>query len=711
MDNGWMQDTEADDIHSLCCIRNRGERTVEICRFADLDTYTGTFSPYSFPRGTDFYAAERDLLYGSLSLVGEPDSIALFTWHPYQDNNNAWKTEVRNCDLDWIEVITSTYENPDKIVEQIRNGWRPPYPLSTWHSLLITCRTMSSQAVSVLIPRDAFVSREGKLYFADGVIHLKTGAINVSRDTALCTYRYAQSTNRRYMINADCFVQTSTVAVQSTDTVVDSVIQAQIQKIDQSLMTRKEKQAARYALTKLSLPTVSQMIAERLQCSTEHAQELVEQYLSSRQHLLDEDAVLCLVDTLIANNSSYVQTLRMKVEEDWRKQQAELLAAAQSRVDTLQVQYEEIQSKVQAAKDAVEKAERQRLICEEQAQDALQLQADIDAQIKQKLAAIVQNRAAALVETAFLQAALPSSEAAVPATISPAVTQSYSIDAPDQPETLADSALSESMADAEEAWKELCASKNLENIASELTALCFAAYACHQPLLFAGEAAESAADLYASSIIGSVCTKVWLARDTDESALLLDIEKVPHDFICIVNGLERGYDTTRRLMQHFSDSTFVVTIPHAEALAMEPDSLFSTFIPVLLDCFCADTHFQPLQPFSCASNLQTYEQPKPKELAKVISTQQKWFDGGFTSPLLRRRCASMAAFIERFYRDNFLSAGSAEEASLVLLFFSLMKCLNRKESVSRIFDRTTTMNDDLRELLLAYAGIKKESEE
>ena len=90
-----------------------------------------------------------------------------------------------------------------------------------------------------------------------------------------------------------------TVEVKSKDEIVGSIIW---QFIDKDALPRKERQAARKALEKLSMPSIVEMIAARFQCSNTQAEKYAEEYIVRTHAKLEATDTQRLIELLIEND-------------------------------------------------------------------------------------------------------------------------------------------------------------------------------------------------------------------------------------------------------------------------------------------------------------------------------------------------------------------------------------------------------------------------
>lgn len=694
-----------ESIISLCYAGNDNGKTLELCRIADF--VDGHFTPYLVNRELEFYADQRDLIYESLNtLNAEPGSIAVYEWKVYLNDNGKWWTEARKSDVDWIEVISSGQDTPENLVDIIKQGWLKSDSYDGKHDLIVCCKAIGDKSKAIYIPAKALVTKEGKVYFSDDVLFLDVGSINKRTDCESCRCRCSPNDMRKYLLRVENWQVSSTVKVLSESDIVDRIIRQMIQQIGKELLTRKERQAVRSALDKLSAPSAVDTVAQALKCTRKDAQKHVDSYLASQKIRLDHDTAIAIMEALIANDSYYVQTLQMKVEEGWKRQNNELFDHAKADLDAVNAALQEKKEQLRKADEALVVKQDQQQICERSAEAAIQLQNDVEKAIQERLMRIQEDRAAALVEAAW---ALPIS--AYPTSVSEQTAmrtcKAFSVIAPNILDEIPNKSIPDRLFDSLESWNKLCSDKA---ISDELTVYLFAAFACKQPLIIAGECATIVADLFARSVSGSGCTKVYISGEASANEIIQTLKDVNHEFVCIVDALDSGYRVARELMALMDDTLFILTTPHTESLLIEPASLFTTVFPVLTDFFYTGEAKIDMPLGNCKDGLRrdVYSSPNKQQLRSIQIEQGKWFPNGFYAPLLKRRCALIQYNVYQLCKDCELGKDIAERTCMRFLFMPLMKCLGKLNVIKDVLSTSGSLDDIQKERLLSFIGISEE---
>ena len=245
-----------------------------------------------------------------------------------------------------------------------------------------------------------------------------------------------------------------------------------------------------------------------------------------------------------------------------------------------------------------------------------------------------------------------------------------------------------------------------------MAAFFLASYALKQHLIISGECAEKLADTAARIASGRDCVKVYASDHCNVTDLIREITAVPHDCICLLNGLEQNHNVVKAMMNHFNDSLFILTVPYHESLVMEPASLYTTFFPVCSEEFCVGAFAtDDSDRLSCKLDLRSKQHTNPdvKRLRGIRVQQASWFASGFFSPMLMERCAHMYYEMKSMLASPF-SDGEKETKAAMLsqVYVPLMRCLRRKDILTAKVAEFDILDEVRKKRLLAFAGVEKE---
>lgn len=697
----------SDNVVSLCYISSRNDKTTQLCRIADY--HDGRFEAYTYDSAYDFHGNERDVLYGyAKDIPGGIGTIAVYDWSAYQDTaTNEWRTSTHESEVSWIEVVSSFQDTPEQIVEMIKNGIRLSMSSSRKHDIVVCCTAKGGYADAVYIHASELICTNDVYTFSDKVITLETAKINYSSDTASCRCRYNQSDTVRYLVRPGSWHATGNVTVRSPQEIVSAAAISYARRLDkENIITRKERQSFASVIEKLSVATLSDEVAEKLGCGRNEAMFYVEECLDDLSKRMKHNEAEWVMRQLIENHSEYEQEMYEKVEALWHQEHSSARSEWTAEMEKAQKALTAVQQEVVVAHSELSAARAQKEQCEADAVAAMQLQEDIEKRIQERLAAIREERAKALVDDAWALALTESSSAN---TSSPKQNAACSFVYDEYTEAIEEVPWDVRWLDAVSAWTRVCGD---EKRGSELAAYFFASYALKQHLVISGECAEKLADIAAHLTTGRSCVKIYAADLCTVTDLIKEIAAVPHDCICFLNGLEQNQNAIRAVMNHFNDSLFMITAPYYESLVMEPASFFTTFFPVCSEEFCVDAcATDDSDRLSCKVDLRSnpLANPDTKKFRAIRAHQASWFSSGFFSPMLIGRCARLYCAMEPMLTTP-LSNGQkeAKAAMLRLVYVPLMRCLRRKDVLSAQVTEFDILDGKQKKRLLAFAGVEEE---
>lgn len=696
----------SDNVVSLCYISSQNDKTTQLCRIADY--HNGSFEAYTYDSTYDFCGTERDLLYGyTRDISGGVGTIAVYDWSVYQDTmTSEWRTSTHESEVSWIEVISTFKDTPEQLVEMIKNGIKLSMSSSRKHDIIVCCKAKNVYADAIYVPANDLICINDVYTVSDEVVSLETAKISYKSDTASCRCRYNPSDIIRYLVRPGSWKATGKVNVRSQREIVSAAIIAHARRLDKDgVITRKERQSFVSVVEKLSASTISDEVMEKLGCGREDAEFYVEEYLDDLSERMKHNEADWVMRQLIENNSEYEQEMYKKVEALWyqehfsaRTEWAAELKKAQEVLATVQQEAEIVQNELSAARTHKEQ-------CEAEANEAMQLQEDIEKRIQERLAMIREDRAKALVDDSWMLALATLSSSHTTA-LKQSSTCSFAYD--EYTEPIEEVAWADRWFDAVSSWSYVCGN---EKRGSELAAFFLASYALKQHLVISGECAENLADIAARITTGRDCVKVYVTDHCSVTDLIKGIAAVPHDYICFLNGLEQNHNVVKAIMNHFNDSLFIITAPYYESLVMEPASLFTTFFPVCSEEFCVSAYAaDDGGRLSCKLDLRSCQHTNldAKKLRAIRTHQASWFASGFFSPMLLDRCARLHYKIKSMLTMSFSDVEKeAQAAMLSLVYVPLMRCLHRKDILSAQVAEFDILDEARKKRLLAFAGIEE----
>ena len=683
----------SDKIISLCYVSSKADKTTELCRIADY--IDGAFVPYYFEPGNEFYAENRDLLYGSTAFLQvEEGSIAVFEWSTYLTAQNKWFTDTSRSEQSWCEVIPTKHGTVDDLISALKAGLSMNGGSDRSHDLILCCRASGNQSDGLYIAKSDAFCRDGKLFLNDGVVSLSQVRLDLRYAVGDCKCRSSKYDTRKYLAREDGCRVVGRAELKTKDEIIGEIIR---QNITKDGLARKERQAARSALEKLDMPSIVEVIANRLQCSKDQAAKLAEEYVAGARMRLDSASSQHLIELLIENDAESVQRMRAAVQQQWDETQQEQIKAAQQRQAEATAAIDAIRKQIADAETTLQKTQERQAEAESKAEEALLLQEQIEAEIQKRLEGFKNDYASVLVENAVIaSAAVPIQQSGTGN-----VSTGWTIVLPEN--ATHEGSLEENIDVAVENWGEICANQEM---ARGLTLLSFAAYAKRQPLLLVGEGAIPVSDLISSSICGQPAIKIRTTGEPqDFQNVIVEIEKKPEAVICLINGLKNGYDQLRTLMQMCPHRMFVVTEMHAESLTMEPTSLFTALFPVFCDFFYTGKQVEELPTYDCSNELHTKaNQLEARSIKQAKVTVSQWLSDGFYPPVVRERCSILFAMMNLLSQMLGMNANNVVALAVEFLFVPLLKCMRKEESLRAHIEESTVLDGDRKSTLISFIG-------
>lgn len=685
----------SDKIISLCYVSSKGERTTELCRIADY--HEGSFLPYQFEPGNEFYDVERDLIYGSTAFLQvEEGSVAVFEWQAYLTPQNKWFTETSKSEHTWCEVISTRFGTIDELVSSLKSGFPMSGGYDHLHDLVLCCRTSGSQCDGLYIHKSDAFCRDGKLLINNEISSIVQVKLDMRFAVGECKCRSSRYDTRKYLAREDGCRVTANVELKTKDDIIGEIIR---QNISKDVLARKERQAARAALEKLAMPSVIEAITIRLQCSSNQAAQYAEEYISHTREKLDATASQHLIELLIENDSDAVQHMRNVIQQQWDETQREQVKAMQQRRAAADAELDAVRKQIAEAENVLQEALRHQADVEKKTEEAFTLQEQIEAEIQKRLEQFRTNYASALVENEAVAAVVQTHKQPDIGTGNDSIRSKWMVTLP---ESHADKdTLNENLEAATEYWEDMCANQDM---ARGLALLSFAAYAEKQPLLVVGEGAIPISDLISSSICGRPAIKIHVTGESQNyQSIIEELEKMPEAVVCLMNGLKAGYDQVRELMQLCPHRMFVVIEMHAESLVMEPASLFTVFLPIFCDYFYTGKRVEELPTYDCSDELLAKaDQISARSVKDGKAVVSRWFNGGFYPPMLKERCANIFAAMKLLSQTLGVSADHVMAMAIEFLFTPLLKCLHKEESLKSHLQECTVLDDDRKTNLISF---------
>ena len=633
-------------------------------------------------------------------------SMQLFEWSPYLDEyDGKWKQDAHPSEESWIEVIRG-FESCKQIISLLKNGYDLTFDYERSHNLLFACKGKRILEAVLVTPNDLQVS--GKRIWLNEKCN-KLPIVSIYDYWIYpCKNRYSPNSPRFYL---------STMAVEKTELIqvrpVNETIKILLSSRVKSLLdlSRSDRQVLQHALKVLPNTSFINDIATSLECTETEAKTFLDQFLSSTSQQIDADSYdVRMVEFVVEHNARLAQELQARIEEKWQKDHQSQIQAANQMIESIrgnaQVQQKQLAEQLEKIKNQTEAEQkhldelRQELkkvddtLIEHtiEIEETKKLKQEIEEQIKRRLAKLHTEKAACMVEEAFLNS--PPT-----LTINSETASSHFVFKEAPKERILDvGSVSEVINTLSDGLQEIISFQMSEY----LSYLLIAAATINQSLLIAGPAAGIIADYYACAISGQPCAHIQLQNVSDIRTIVSKVLSSKAEVVCMEDALEPGkYDLYRTVMDSLPDKKFVITVRHRESLYMEPESLFSEFFPVLTEWFIQSLN-KPRYYYIDGKKLLNISIGKD-EKRKACNEVKKWLSDEYLSPLLKESVSKLLVCIRRVSTPE-----TYQKVSIEFVCLPLLLCLRKTSRIKEMLHDSATLNQEEIDRILLFAGEKHE---
>lgn len=695
-------------ITSLCYVHNKNDKTTLLCRIADYDPVSSSFIPYVYDPGRDFYENDRDLLYGAnYEVLAEEGEIAVFDWFAYLTSENQWRTNVkRNNSVLWCEVLYfSKYESPGALLKCLKYQSISPVKRFDGNHDLVMVSRVAKGINAVYLKKGTVSVKNGYFALADDVVNVPFGTVDTTGATGSCQCRYLL-TDQMFLRNPGGFQKKESHAVKEPVEIVRDILQGNISALDTGLLSRKEKQLLRTVITRVTEPTIVDIVCNKLNCSVEDAHKYINKYIDAAKLKLDRQTALSVIEKLVESDVDAVMEMKKTVKEEWISENETLVAEKKKEIDrcadelktakeAAEKEKAKAQQAVQAEENRQKKLSKENDELAESVTNLKKLKEDLENEIQERLSRAKDDLAGSMLDHALIMPSIQQQ----PIVGNAIVPKAFTIDF--QEAETEESGVYDSHDVAVTDWTRVCGD---EDMSSGLALLALAAFACNRSLLVAGEGAETIAEMLSVSVCGHKPLKLHIRDEADLEELVKEVDLKDHRIICVINGLESGYMVARELMERFRDSRFIFTAMHGESLAMEPESLFSTFMPVLTDYFYNGRHVQEPSTLNCTTELLVLEDSDAEKQAfkEARRTVGKWLKDDFFPPLFKVRFAKLVASMIVLAKKLELGNTVLQTTELELVLTPWLLSMRKTERLKRIIEEDTVLDEYKKKDLLKY---------
>ena len=684
-------------IISLCCVSNRNDKTTELCRVADYEG--GRFTPYIYDPRQSFYENERDLIYGPSPFIrAEVGSYGVFEWNAIYTGEGQWWTEVdRRDDISWVEVVVVDVNSVSSLIRAMKYGISLPGSYDGRHDLILCTNTYASEDDSILLSPQEVVYRDSKLFFSDEITSVRAGKTNKEL-TSRGKCRYASLNMKRFATSTAAFKLQNRYIVKTTAEVVNDVLRGNINRLLGDAFSRKDKKVIREALSKFTDVSLVDTLMKKLNCSREDAEKHIRDYIESAEIKLDDEAAMSYIELLIDNDVAAVQKLKEEVKDQWQQEHEQELLQARHEIEKIQSDLENVEKEILQKQSMLEQIREEEYRSIENAKEAEKLYQSMQEKIRDYMSHIQDDMAGALVNYALINNQTPKMQQS----ISPQSQEHQNgfVIPVQELENVEKGDLQNALLAAPGYWHQMAGRTRWTECLSLLSA---AAFAAKQPVVITGEGADAVADMMTTNIYGHKPLRVVMSNSDGFVDMVHAIEENNHDIICVSNGLGESYTAVRKFMDLFPESRFILTEKHEEALALEPDSFFYTFLPIRSDYFYNGNIPDEYSNMDCTDELFSadYTVIPSRNLKEARAKTEKWFGTGYYPPIIRNRFARMQYLMARLDQKVHGNAKMAKLAEVEFLGVQWINSLHSAENVEQVI-RNFDWDQDVKDEILAY---------
>lgn len=675
-------------ITSLCMITSKADGSVRsLFRIADLQE--GTLIPYSRNSEVAFNDTDRDVLYFPASESMLPDrAIGLYEWESFQSTEGNWRQNVSRLNEQWLEVICTEHDEIAGIVMQLRNGWNMEV-YEQRHDLIFACRFMEDTVKCVAVLKSDIQIIKGEYILSESVEHLPVYHIRQEKVVS-CKCRKSPSDSRYYLTEIALGAPETTIRTATNEEILSGIFRSELRQIDP--LTRKEKQFLLRSLDKISGERFLLEASRRLECPMEDAKKTVEQFLLAiHERVADSNFEQQMLEYVVEHDGKLVQKLRCLVEKEWQDAHASEIQAAKQRVIEQSKQLDVLTERICEAEKRLAEAQTQQSKSEQVKQKVVQLQANIEQQIRNRLQHIRDDKAAAMVEDAFISS--------VSVDHLRQATEGYRLTYHSTAGCLypATSSVQETVGLLKEALEDSIVSDGIG--AEALSLLLLGGVACRQPLLLAGPKSTILADIIAFAATGHPCAHLQITEDHVLETICSAVSQSSTQIFCISDALTSVYYSVYRdVVDAFPDRRFIFTVRHHESLLLEPASLFADMVPILTGLFVDDS--QPLESY-CSGDFSTLIACLPsRNECKRVTVRTKWLDDAGLTSLMRNHVVRILGWLEKVGPPV-----ECLQTAVTGLALGYMLCLHQKDDVIAKLLDSAPLPDSIKKAFSSFAGV------
>ncbi len=631
---------DTDGIVSLCKVYTDHNGKKRLFRYADLD-HDGQYTIFHKNEDIPSCFENRDRLYHQDG-PSEDGFFGVWSWVTSPNKNDASKDFVDakyNSYLDVIEIVVITEASSLRDMARMLKGGIN-YELHSRR--VIFCFSVSDRHYTgMLFKRRELNSVNGKIICCDNcyvvpIYEFSAGDV-IRLDKELLFYSSA------FIGIPDRLLYLKSPIAIVKDTVVDNTLWRPLKERG---FTHAEHKSFRDFLAALPVEDIIGQIMDKCHCNDTEAKELLDEFIDEAWKYVDGDSIGDeIIQSAISASSELQEKTKELIRSDWEKENQLLLAEAKAKLDTLNMELENVSSALKNTKAALKKAESEEVRLANIITAKEKLAEDVEKAVSEKIKKAYDNAADFIANMAFVSgqttkamtSVIPAAKELLPVSD---ISKYHVIPAHENLEEL----------EAHHCWADVIEAAVYEleaaGIAAQyvngLSAFLCAAYIEKQPILLVGPNAIDIIQAFSAAVtrhkLGVLC-----CDGSYSNKIIAEIGTNGENIVMITNLITSGWINRLPEILSQKDIFYIAIHPYAEDIQVEPKSLYGFMLPLFTEFFvdkrASDEYFGGY----FAKDFKTYFAPKGSHRDVRI------FSKLTLSTLVRNRLTSLVNVMRNIY--------------------------------------------------------------
>lgn len=379
---------------SICRIAHRYSDQVWLIRLADV--YNGKISIFEQEENVPRCFGNRDRLFWKNG-PDEDGYIGIWNWNAQPNNNDPdtdYVTTAYNGNMVFTEIIeVPTCHNISELSQYISSNQVSAF---SGRKILFTLPAENSVIKGILCEENNFVKLGDKFKLNSSVYILPQFSIKSSDVISFAGMKIYQFTTLGLpetlaKIKDPMYVAKDIILSRAKSTV-----------LRESGLTKKEAQHCRAFMDELPVNTIAKELADLYACCEDEAQSYINEFIEhANSYLCSEDLDVSIIASAIERNDSLVQLCKNMILDEWRQENAELVAQAEQELSSIKLLIASVKAEKADLELAKESLQKQLTVITEDIQSKEQLASNVEEKVATRIAAAKKNAADFICEMAF----------------------------------------------------------------------------------------------------------------------------------------------------------------------------------------------------------------------------------------------------------------------------------------------------------------------